>query len=86
MATDAGPEPGAQVDAGQVWRAIGQVEGRLSGLEDGQQGTRDEIRELRAEVRSEMRDIHRRIDRLLYLGIAATLAVLGTVIVSQVFS
>ena len=85
MTTEAGPEPGTQIDAGQVWRAIGQVEGRLQGLEDGQQSTREEMRDEFRQVREEIREINRRIDRLLYMGTAATLAVLGTVIVSQVF-
>ena len=74
MTTEAGPEPGAQVDAGQVWRAVGRLEGEVGAL-------RDEMREVRAEVR----EIHRRLDRLLYLGIATSLALLGALIGTQVF-
>ena len=42
MATEAGP--GAQIDAAQVWRAIGQVEGEVRGLREEVHGLREDVR------------------------------------------
>ena len=88
MAAEAGQEAGAQIDAGQVWRAIGQVEGRLRGLEDSVQALREEMREIRVElrdIRAQIQALNKRIDRLLFFGIASVLALLGTLIGMQVF-
>ena len=82
MATEAGP--GAQIDAAQVWRAIGQVEGEVRGLREEVRGLREDVRASREEARAEMAEMRRRIDRLLYLGIATALALLGAVITTQV--
>ena len=89
MAAEAGP--GAQIDAAQVWRAIGQVEGEVRGLREEVHGLREDVRGVREEVRgsgeearAEMAEMRRRIDRLLYLGIATALALLGAVITTQV--
>ena len=82
MATEAGA--GAQIDAAQVWRAIGQVEGEVRGLREDVRGLRDDVRAVREEMRAEMAEMRRRMDRLLYLGIATALALLGAVITTQV--
>ena len=42
MATEAGA--GAQIDAAQVWRAIGQVEGEVRALREDVRGLRDDVR------------------------------------------
>ena len=82
MATEAGA--GAQIDAAQVWRAIGQVEGEVRALREDVRGLRDDVRSVREEMRAEMAEMRRRMDRLLYLGIATALALLGAVITTQV--
>ena len=82
MATEAGA--GAQIDAAQVWRAIGQVEGEVHGLREDVRGLRDDVRAVREEMRAEMAEMRRRMDRLLYLGISTALALLGAVITTQV--
>ena len=82
MATEAGA--GAQIDAAQVWCAIGQVEGEVRALREDVRGLRDDVRSVREEMLAEMAEMRRRMDRLLYLGIATALALLGAVITTQV--
>ena len=45
MATQTQPE---QIDAAEVWRAIGRLEGDTASLIEGQREIREEIREVRA--------------------------------------
>ena len=45
MATQTQPE---QIDAAEVWRAIGRLEGDTAALIEGQREIREEIREVRA--------------------------------------
>ena len=45
MATQTQPE---QIDAAEVWRAIGRLEGDTSSLIEGQRDIREEVREVRA--------------------------------------
>ena len=45
MATQTQPE---QIDAAEVWRAIGRLEGDTAALIEGQRNIREEIREVRA--------------------------------------
>lgn len=45
MATQTQPE---QIDAAEVWRAIGRLEGDTASLVEGQREIREEIREVRA--------------------------------------
>ena len=45
MATQTQPE---QIDASEVWRAIGRLEGDTASLIEGQRNIREEIREVRA--------------------------------------
>ncbi len=69
------------VDAAEIWRAIGRLEGDTAALLEGQhelqvglQDVRSEIREVRSEMRSNFRDVYRRIDRLFFvLGIGGAL-------------
>ena len=72
------------VDAAEIWRAIGRLEGDTAALLEGQrelqvglQDVRSEIREVRSEMRSDFRDVYRRIDRLFFavLGIGGALVV-----------
>jgi hypothetical protein len=72
------------VDAAELWRAIGRLEGDTAALLEGQRelqaGLQDvcsEIREVRSEMRSDFRDVYRRIDRLFFavLGIGGALVV-----------
>jgi hypothetical protein len=72
------------VDAAEIWRAIGRLEGDTAALLEGQRelqaGLQDvcsEIREVRSEMRSDFRDVYRRIDRLFFavLGIGGALVV-----------
>ena len=70
------------VDAAEIWRAIGRLEGDTAVLLEGQrelqvglQDVRSEMREVRSEMRSDFRDVYRRIDRLFFavLGIGGAL-------------
>jgi hypothetical protein len=72
------------VDAAEIWRAIGRLEGDTAALLEGQRelqaGLQDvcsEMREVRSEMRSDFRDVYRRIDRLFFavLGIGGALVV-----------
>ncbi len=72
------------VDAAEIWRATGRLEGDTAALLEGQrelqvglQDVRSEIREVRSEMRSDFRDVYRRIDRLFFavLGIGGALVV-----------
>ena len=45
MATQTQPE---QIDAAEVWRAIGRLEGDTASLIEGQRNIREEIREIRS--------------------------------------
>ena len=72
------------VDAAEIWRAIGRLEGDTTALLEGQrelqvglQDVRSEIREVRSEMRSDFGDVYRRIDRLFFavLGIGGALVV-----------
>ena len=45
MATQTQPE---QIDAAEVWRAIGRLEGDTASLIEGQRDIREEVREVRA--------------------------------------
>ncbi len=72
------------LDAAEIWRAIGRLEGDTVALLEGQrelqvglQDVRSEIREVRSEMRSDFGDVYRRIDRLFFavLGIGGALVV-----------
>ena len=52
MATQTQPE---QIDAAEVWRAIGRLEGDTAALRDGQ----GELRETQREIREEIREVRR---------------------------
>ena len=70
MATDS--DTGQQVDAPDVSRALGRLEGRMDGVERGL-----------LEVRDAIRDVHRRIDFLFYAILAASAGVVGAIFASR---
>ena len=92
MTTSANPTPApadpAPSEYGELWRAIGRLEGTAAALlegqrelKEGQQELRAEIQasqqELRAEFQSGLQEVNRRVDRLFYamLGIGGALLV-----------
>ena len=81
------------LDAAEIWRAIGRLEGAVAALLEGQRELQSEVRELRSEmqsgsqdVRSEtqsgFQDVHRRIDRLYFAVIGIGGALVAAVIVN----
>lgn len=85
------------LDAAEIWRAIGRLEGATaallegqrelhSGLQAGLQDVRSEMRSGLQDVRSEMQsgfqDVHRRIDRLYFAVIGIGGALVAAVIVN----
>jgi predicted nucleic acid-binding Zn-ribbon protein len=77
MTTDA--DTGQQLDAADLPRAIGRLEGRMDAVERGLQEVRDAVR----DVRDELRDVNRRIDRLFYALLAAAAGVVGAIFASR---
>ena len=92
MTTSANPTPApadpAPSEYGELWRAIGRLEGTAAALlegqrelKEGQQELRAEIQagqqELRAEFQSGLQEVNRRVDRLFFamLGIGGALLV-----------
>ena len=95
MTTSANPTPApadpAPSEYGELWRAIGRLEGTAAALLEGQRelkegqqestAVRAEIQasqqELRAEFQSGLQEVNRRVDRLFYamLGIGGALLV-----------
>ena len=78
------------VDAAEIWRAIGRLEGDTAALLEGQrelqvglQDVRSEMREVRSEMRSDFRDVYRRIDRLFFAVIGIGGALVAAVIVNS---
>ena len=85
------------VDAAEIWRAIGRLEGDTASLLEGQRELqaglqdvrsemrelRSEIREVRSEMRSEFRDVYRRIDRLFFAVLGIGGALVPTVVVNS---
>ena len=60
MATQTQPE---QIDAAEVWRAIGRLEGDTAALKDGQ----NELRDTQREIREEIREVRSWLIRLFYV-------------------
>ena len=76
MTTNA--DTGSQVDAAEVWRAIGRLEGDTAALKEGQREIQANQRDLQAGIRdlqAGLRDVNRRVDRLFYaiLGVGGAL-------------
>ncbi len=60
MTTQTQPE---RIDAAEVWRAIGRLEGDTASLKDGQ----GELRETQREIREEIREVRAWLIRLFYV-------------------
>ena len=82
------------VDAAEIWRAIGRLEGATAALLEGQrelqaglQDVRSEmssgLQDVRFEMRSGFQDVHRRIDRLYFAVIGIGGALVAAVIVNS---
>jgi hypothetical protein len=78
------------VDAAEIWRAIGRLEGDTAALLEGQRelqaGLQDvcsEMREVRSEMRSDFRDVYRRIDRLFFAVLGIGGALVAAVVVNS---
>ena len=76
MTTDA--DTGNQIDAAEVWRAIGRLEGDAVALLEGQREIKAGMEETNRRLDEGLREANRRIDRLLY----AIIAVGGTLLVA----
>ena len=74
MATDA--ETGTQVDAADVWRAIGRMEGDVAALKDGQQ-------EANRRLEAGLSEANRSIDRVFYTILAVGGALLVAVFAAR---
>ncbi len=61
-----------RVDAAEVWRAIGRLEGDTATLKEGQR-----------EIRDDLREVNRRIDRLFYAVLAVGGALFVAIFASQ---
>jgi hypothetical protein len=57
-----------QVDAAEVWRAIGRIEGDTTAIRDGQ----DELRDTQRDIREEIREVRTWMIRLFYVIISAS--------------
>ena len=84
MTTDA--DTGNQVDAAEVWRAIGRLEGDTAALKEGQREIQANQRDLQAGIRdlqAGLRDVNRRVDRLFYAILAVGGALLAAFFASR---
>ena len=68
----AGTEPEGQVDAREVWRAVGRLEGRVDALQD-------DIR----EIKEALLEVNRRIDRMYYAMLGMGGALLAAIFASR---
>ena len=67
-----GTEPSGQVDAAEVWRAIGRLEGRIEALQE-------DVKEIRAALV----EVIRRIDRVYYAMLGMGGALLAAIFASR---
>lgn len=81
MTTDA--ETGNQIDAAEVWRAIGRLEGTTAALLEGQREIKAGLEETNRRSDEGLRETNRRIDRLLYANIAIGGALFVAIFVSR---
>ena len=77
MTTDA--DTGNQIDAAEVWRAIGRLEGDTAALKEGQREIQAGIRDLQAGLR----DVNRQVDHLFYAILAVGGALLAAFFASR---
>ena len=71
------------VDAAEIWRAIGRLEGATAALLEGQRELQAGLQDVRSEMRSGFQDVHRRIDRLYFAVIGIGAALVAAVIVNS---
>ena len=71
------------VDAAEIWRAIGRLEGDTAALLEGQRELQAGLQDVRSEMRSGFQDVHRRIDRLYFAVIGIGGALVAAVIVNS---
>jgi hypothetical protein len=92
MTTDA--DTGNQIDAAEVWRAIGRLEGDVAALLEGQREIKsgleetnrrlDEgLREMNQRLDNGLQEANRRTDRLLYAVLGVGGALLVAIFVSR---
>ena len=81
MTTD--PDTGNQIDAVEVWRAIGRLEGTTAALLEGQREIKAGLEETNRRSDEGLRETNRRIDRLLYANIAIGGALFVAIFVSR---
>ncbi len=88
MTTDA--DTGSHIDAAEVWRAIGRMEGDIAAVKEVQIEIRAEMREGFRESQARyldlqigMRDVNRLVDRLFYTILAVGGALLAAFIASR---
>ena len=70
------------LDAAEIWRAIGRLEGATAALLEGQRELHAGLQDVRSEMRSGLQDVHRRIDRLYFAVIGIGGALVAAVIVN----
>ena len=80
MTTQTQPE---RIDAAEVWRAIGRLEGDTASLKDGQ----GELRETQREIRDEIREVRAWMIRMFYaiIGIGGAIIVMLIAILIAAF-
>ncbi len=81
---------GDQINAAEVWRAIGRLEGDTTALKEGQrelQAGQRELqagqRELQAALQAGLRSVNQRVDRLFYAMLAVGGALLTAIFASR---
>ena len=74
MTTETQQNQNQQIDAAEVWRAIGRLEGRMDGIETAVERLSDRVDHLSA-----------RVDRLFYLILGIGVATIASVWVSNMF-
>ncbi len=82
MTTDA--DTGDQIDAAEVWRAIGRLESDSAALLEGQREIRAGLQETNRRLDDGLREVNRRVDRLFYAVLAVGGGLLVAVLVSRI--
>ena len=81
-----GTEPEGQVDAREVWRAIGRLEGSVDALKEDVREIRDDQRQIReelSEIRAALVEVNRRVDRVYYTMLGMGGALLAAIFASR---
>jgi hypothetical protein len=74
---------GDQINAAEVWRAIGRLEGDTTALKEGQRELQAGQRELQAALQAGLRSVNQRVDRLFYAMLAVGGALLTAIFASR---